>query len=118
MGIDDLQTMPGIQCVDCHMHVGDADGTNAAMFGGHLWSTFIQEEGGSESSSCSSISCHPSLDADAAHLIVQGWQTEYADLVSTATQKVDDAVSAGNIDPTKLEEAQFNLAFAEGDESG
>ena len=120
MGVPDLQTMPGIKCVDCHMHVGDVDGTNAVMFGGHLWSTFIQEEDGSESASCTS--CHSSINANTAHLIVDGWQAEYANLDSIANVKVEEAVNflQGSNDSTKihmLEEAQFNLAFAEGDES-
>jgi Secretion system C-terminal sorting domain/Cytochrome c552 len=120
IGVPDLQTMPGIKCVDCHMHVGDVDDTNAAMFGGHLWSTFIQEEDGTESASCTS--CHTSINANTAQLIIEGWQSEYANLDSIANAKVDEAIDflTGSNDSTKihmLEEAQFNLAFAEGDES-
>jgi len=120
MGVPDLQTMPGIQCVDCHMHISDVEGTNASMFGGHLWSTFIQEDDGSESSSCTS--CHTSINANTAHLIIQGWQDEYANLDSVANVKVAaaDSFLVGSNDSSKihmLQEAQFNLALAEGDES-
>lgn len=120
MGVPDLQTMPGIKCIDCHMHIGNVDGTNAVMFGGHLWSIFIQEEDGTESASCTS--CHTSINANTAHLIIQGWQEEYANLDSIANDKVAaaDSFLLGSNDSTKtqmLQEAQFNLAFAEGDES-
>lgn len=121
IGVDDLQTMPGIQCVDCHMHVSDVEGTNASMYGGHAWSTFIQEDDGTESASCTA--CHATMDAASARSTVQGWQTEYAGLDSLAAEKVAEAETflAGSSDSTKLqllEEAQFNLALAEGDESG
>jgi len=121
MGVNDLQTMPGIKCVDCHMHVSDVEDTKASMFGGHLWSTFIQEEDGTESAACTS--CHASMNASSARSIIQGWQSEYANLDSIANVKVAaaDSFLTGSNDTTKthlLEEAQFNLAFAEGDESG
>ena len=121
IGVNDLQTMSGIQCVDCHMHISDVEDTEASMFGGHLWSTFIQEEDGTESTSCTS--CHTSMDVSSAHLTIQGWQAEYANLDSIANVKIAAATSflTGSSDSTKiymLQDAQFNLAFAEGDESG
>lgn len=121
VGVNDLQTMSGIQCVDCHMHSGDVDDTNASMFGGHLWSIFFQEEDGSESASCTS--CHASIDASSAHLTIQEWQAEYSNLDSVANVKIAAASNflTGSNDSIKihmLQEAQFNLAFAEGDESG
>jgi hypothetical protein len=120
MGVSDLQTMPGIQCVDCHMHISDVEDTKASMFGGHLWSTFIQEEDGTESASCTS--CHTSMDASSAYMTIQGWQSEYSNLDSIANVNVAAAISflTGSNDSTKihiLQEAQFNLALAEGDES-
>ncbi|NOY06874.1 MAG: ammonia-forming cytochrome c nitrite reductase subunit c552 [Chlorobi bacterium] len=120
LGVKDVQTMPGIKCVDCHMHISDVEDTNASMYAGHLWSTFIKEEDGTESSSCTS--CHSSMDAKAAHLVIQRWQSEYSNLDSIANVKVAEAESIlkGSNDSTKihmLQEAQFNLAFAEGDES-
>jgi len=103
------------------MHIGDVEGTNETMFGGHLWSIFIKEDDGSESASCTN--CHPSINANTAHLIIQGWQDEYANLDSIANAKVVVAETflIGSNDSTKiqmLQNAKFNLAFAEGDESG
>ena len=120
MGVSDLQTMPGVQCTDCHMHISDVEDTKASMYGGHLWSTFIQEEDGTESASCTS--CHTSMDASSAYLTIQGWQSEYSNLDSIANVNVAAAISflTGSNDSTKihmLQEAQFNLALAEGDES-
>ncbi len=121
IGVDDQLTMPGVKCVDCHMHVGETDDTNAAMFGGHSWSVFIKEEDGSESASCTS--CHSGMDAKAARAQVEKYQEEFAELDSIAQMKLAKADSAmeGNTDPTKekyLEEAHYNLFFAESDESG
>ncbi len=120
IGIKDEQTMPGIKCVDCHMHISDVEDTKASMFGGHLWSTFIKEEDGTESASCTS--CHSSMDAKAAHVVIRGWQSEYSNYDSMANAKIAAADSAltGSNDSTKihlLQDAQFNLALAEGDES-
>ncbi|MCF6238679.1 MAG: ammonia-forming cytochrome c nitrite reductase subunit c552 [Candidatus Marinimicrobia bacterium] len=119
--VDDMQTMSDIQCVDCHMHSGDVDDTNAAMYGGHLWSVFIEEEDGSVWASC--ISCHTSSDVGSMQQVVEEWQTEFATLDSAANANVEAAVEflIGSTDSAllqQLEEAQFNLAFAEGDESG
>ncbi len=121
IGVPDSQTMSGIQCVDCHMHISDTEGTNASMYGGHSWSVFIQEDDGTESAACTS--CHTSMNASSAHQTIQGWQSEYANLDSLANVRVASADSflTGSTDSTKiqmLQEAQFNLAFAEGDESG
>jgi hypothetical protein len=119
-GVPDQVTMPGVQCVDCHMHVGETDDTNALMYGGHSWSVFIQEEDGSETASCTV--CHGSLNANTASLVVEGWQDEFAELDSIATLEVNmaDSILSGSTDSTQihlLQEAQFNLAYAEGDES-
>ncbi len=120
LGVKDAQTMPGIKCVDCHMHTSDVEDTNASMYAGHLWATFVKEKDGTESSSCTS--CHSSMDAKAARLVVQRWQSEYSNLDSIANVKVTEADSllTGSSDSIKinmLREAKFNLAFAEGDES-
>jgi len=121
IGVDDQVTMNGVKCVNCHMHVGDTDDTNAAMFGGHSWSVFISEEDGSVSASCTS--CHSSMDAAAAKSQVEAWQSEFAKQDSVAQIKVAnaDAAMAGSTDPVKLQylnEAHHNLDFAESDESG
>ncbi|NOZ75743.1 MAG: ammonia-forming cytochrome c nitrite reductase subunit c552 [FCB group bacterium] len=121
IGVSDLQTMPGIQCVDCHMHIGDVEDTNASVYGGHRWTVFMSEDDGTESASCTG--CHTTMDVASARSTIQDWQTEYANLDSVASVRVADAVSflTGSTDTTKLqmlEEAQYNLALAEGDESG
>jgi len=122
IGVADAATMPGIKCVDCHMHSGEED-TKSAMFGGHSWEVFITEDGGTVNASCSSSNCHPSMDVNSAMTTVNAFKDEFANLDSIANVKVADAVTflEGSSDATKLqmlEDAQFNLAFAEGDESG
>ncbi len=72
-------------------------------------------------SSCTK--CHTYMNADVSRLTIQGMQSEFANLDATANEKVDAAVQflVGSNDSTKihmLEDAQFNLAFVEGDESG
>lgn len=121
MGVDDQITMPGVQCVNCHMHSEDIEDSNTAMFAGHSWEIFIEEEDGIIHAACTN--CHASMDAQAAEEQIDDWQTEFSELDSIAQIKVADAESAmqGNSDPTKLqylEEAQFNLFMAESDESG
>ncbi len=120
IGVSDLQTMPGIKCVDCHMHADAIDGSNSAMYGGHLWNAFINETSG-VSASCTS--CHPTMTATAAQDTVNAWKAEYAYLDSIAN--VDIAIAAdsliGSSDSTAIhmmQDIQANLAFAEGDESG
>ncbi len=121
VGVDDQVTMTGVQCVDCHMHIGVAEGSNASMFGGHRWSVFISEEDGSVTASCTS--CHSTMDAVAAENQVVAWMNEFAQLDSIARAKLvkADTAMVGNTDPVKLqylEEAHHNLDFAEFDESG
>ncbi len=121
IGVPDQVTMNGVRCVDCHMHVGETDDTNAAMFGGHTWSVFIHEEDGSESAACTT--CHSGMDAKAARAQVEKWQSEFSELDSIAQLKLAKADSAmqNNTDSTKakyLAEAHHNLFLAESDESG
>ncbi len=121
IGVADTLTMPGVQCVDCHMYVSTIDGANSSMFGGHSWSNFIEEEDGSITSSCTS--CHSDIGATAAQNLVNTWKTEFADLDSLAQIKVTmaDNFLAGSSDSLNLqllEEAKFNLGYAESDESG
>ena len=119
-GVPDLKTMTGVKCVDCHMHVGTVDGSNAAMYRGHSWKIFVKESDGSESSSCTV--CHSTMTASIAHDSIASWQAEYVKLDSIANVKVAAADTSliGSKDSTKikmLQDAQFNLAFAESDES-
>ncbi len=120
MGVADTLTMPGVKCVDCHMHAGEED-TKSSMYGGHSWSVFIEEEGGNVTASCTS--CHSSMDAVAAENKVEEWQNAFENLVMVAEEKVKEADSllAGSDDTLKLKflkEAMHNLEYAESDESG
>jgi len=119
-GVVDLQTMPGIKCVDCHMYTIDVDDSKALMFGGHSWQVFVTEDDGSESSACTN--CHSTMDAKAAKAKIEDWKTEFSKLDSTANEKINSAqakLSGSNNSQllSYLKEAQFNLAFAESDES-
>lgn len=122
-GIDvpNLKTMPGVKCVDCHMHVGDVDGTNAAMFGGHSWKVFTTEDDNSISASCTS--CHATMTASVAQDSVNSWRAEFIELDSIANLMVAQADSAINASTDSsmiilLEQAHNNLTYAESDESG
>ena len=120
IGVSDRLTMPGVQCVDCHMHKGDVDGTNSLMYSGHRWQVFIQEPDMSISASCTS--CHTSMNADSAKVVVDRWKTDYATQDSIAQSKVAaaDSFMQQHTDTLKLrylDEAKHNLAYAESDES-
>ncbi len=121
IGVADTLTMPGIQCVDCHMHVGDMDDTNSLMYGGHTWNVFIEEPDGSTTASCTN--CHLSIGANLARIIVENWQAEFSGQDSIAQLKVAaaDSFLSGSSDTLLLQyldEAQHNLEYAESDESG
>ncbi|NOX86673.1 MAG: ammonia-forming cytochrome c nitrite reductase subunit c552 [Chlorobi bacterium] len=120
-GVPDQQTMSGVQCVNCHMHTGDVEDTYSIMYGGHTWQVFVSEEDGSVTAACTT--CHPSMTASDAQDTVNLWKTEFATLDAIANIKVAKADSAliGSTDSTLiklLEEAKFNLTYAESDESG
>ncbi len=121
VGVPDMRTMPGVQCVDCHMHQGEEDETNSLMYGGHSWSVFVREPDGSTTASCTV--CHGDMSADSAMAQVETWQAEFTALDSTAQAQIEAARSflQSHPDTVKkqyLEEAEQNLAFAESDESG
>ncbi len=121
IGVPDSVTMPGIQCVDCHMYAADVEGSNSSMFGGHSSSVFVDEDGGNMIASCTA--CHETIDANKAINIVEFWQNEFAEQDSIAAMKVAqaDSILSGSTDSLKLrylEEAIHNLEFAESDESG
>jgi formate-dependent nitrite reductase cytochrome c552 subunit len=120
-GVANKVTMPGVKCVDCHMHVGTVDGSNSAMFRGHTWKIFVKEAGGSVSASCTV--CHSTMTASAAIDTVNFWKAKFVQLDSTANILVSQADSSlvHSTDSTKiklLKQAQFNLTYAESDESG
>ena len=121
VGVPDTLTMPGATCVDCHMHQSQVEDTKSLMYGGHSWAVFVEEDDGSVTASCTS--CHSSMDADQAQAQVDQWQEEFATLDSLAQVKVTEAENALSSSPDSLkqaylEEAQYNLFYAESDESG
>ncbi len=123
-GVDvpDQQTMPGITCIDCHMIEGPED-SQSAMFAGHSWKVFVEEEDGSITTSCNRSDCHADMSVDEATATVEAFQNEYNNLFTTAEEKLTEAEEfmQGNTDPVKLqklEDAQTNFTLAEGDESG
>ncbi len=71
----------------------------------------------------SCTTCHTYMDAALVRSTVKSMQDEFANLDSIANENIAaaEAFLAGSSDSAKihmLEDAQFNLAFAEGDESG
>ena len=121
IGVPDQQTMPGVQCVDCHMYVSDKDGSASAMAHGHTFHIIVQEPDGSVTSSCAH--CHAGNVAGGNPAIIQDFKTSYALLDSTASTNVAAATTAvaGATDAgvaAELHEAQWNLQYAESDESG
>jgi hypothetical protein len=121
IGVPDGHMMPGVQCVDCHMHRNDADGMNSTVYEGHRWSVFIHEPNGSVTSACTA--CHTDMTAAAAQTTVDNWRTEYDQTRTNAEALVAAADSAvqGSTDSTRIRnaaEADRNLALAQGDESG
>jgi len=123
MGVPDASTMPGATCTDCHMFVSDVDGSNSSMFHGHTFAISVQEEGGQSTVSCAK--CHPgTFDTQATVTAkIDEWQQEFETLDATTQANVAAAATAmqGVSDATlqaKLDEAQFNLSFADSDESG
>jgi hypothetical protein len=121
IGVADKMTMPGAQCVDCHMGKSDIDGTNSRSNKGHSWSPFITEPDGSVFASCTS--CHPAMDGNSAIAQVASWKNEFVHLDSIADAALATAETAlvGSHDSTRIAQfasAQHNLEMAELDESG
>jgi hypothetical protein len=120
VGVSNQITMPGATCIDCHMYRSGVDGSNSTMFGGHSWSIVVQEAGTPATVSCAK--CHSTMTADQALSYVQTCQSEYAHLDSVAEASVAAAASI-NISSSDtmrmrfLAEAQYNLTYAEMDES-
>ena len=105
IGVPNQVTMPGVTCIDCHMHIVD-DG-----FNGHRWGHL---------NGCQK--CH-GLNAGAAQAKIDQYKSDFAALDEETTSNVEAAVDAMNgvQNPSlqaKLDEAQANLDFAHGDESG
>ena len=120
VGVQFKETMPGVTCTDCHMHIGTVDGSNSAMYRGHTWSIFVAEKGGTETSSCES--CHAGMNAASSKSVIKIFKEETQARLDSANQKILAAETAmrGNTDAqliAKLEEAQTNLFLVQSDES-
>jgi hypothetical protein len=121
IGVPDQQFMPDVTCTDCHMHPSGIDGSNSQTFRGHTWAISVPELGGGATLSC--ILCHTEADPVETTFIIDAWKAEFQALDATASANVARLAAAmqGVQNPAfqaALDEAQHNLAFAEGDESG
>jgi len=116
--VSNITSMGGVKCVDCHMYNTGIDGTNSAMYKGHTWSVFVKEADGSVDASCTK--CHSAMSADSAASLVQQWKNNFQSLDSIAEAKVTEAAShlKNSADSSNYAEAQFNMTYAESDESG
>ena len=118
-GIPDMHSM-NAKCIDCHMYKTLVDGTNSKNYKGHSWSVFIKEPDGSVVASCTK--CHATMTADSSKAYVIKWKNKFLSLDSLAQAKVTAAQNmlAGSKDSTKiktLQDALFNMTYAEKDES-
>ena len=121
IGVPDQQLMGELACTDCHMHSSDVDGSNSKMFRGHSWAVTVPEPGGQVTMSC--ILCHTDALPENASLIIDGWKAEFQSLNATVSATVDKVAAAMQTvqnPPAQaaLAEAQYNLRYAQGDESG
>lgn len=120
IGVPSQKTMPGVTCIDCHMFVSNVDGSNSAMFRGHSWHIFVKETDGKYTTSC--MQCHASMNRVEAKKIIDKWKLSFSDLEAVAQKNVIAATQAMKVVKNKslrkaLEEAQYNLQYAECDES-
>ena len=121
MGVPDQQMTPNVACTDCHMYNGGVDGSNSAQLGGHSWAVTVNEADGGTTTSC--MHCHSDWDTTKSEATINQLKTEFQALDATAQSIVEKATLAmtGVTTPDlqdKLKEAQFNLSYAESDESG
>ena len=116
--VSDINCMNGIKCIDCHMYNTGIDGSNSAMYKGHTWSVFVKEPDGSVDAACTK--CHASMSADSSMALVAQWRNNFQKLDSVAEAKVASAESQlkNSADSNYIAEAQFNMTYAESDESG
>ena len=121
IGVPDQQLMGELACTDCHMHPSDVDGSNSKGFGGHSWAIAVPEADGGSTVSC--ILCHTDADPVNVSLIIDGWKSEFQTLDATVSANVARVAAAlqdvqNPALQAALAEAQYNLAYAERDESG
>ncbi len=121
MNVPDQQMTPQVSCTDCHMYVSDVDGSNSAMLGGHTWAISVKEADGQVTTSCTK--CHSDWDAAKSEATIKQLKAEFEAQHAKAQAIVEKAAKAmeGVNTPelqSKLKEAQFNLGYADSDESG
>ncbi len=121
MGVADQQMTPNVACTDCHMYVSGVDGSNSVMLGGHTWAITVKEANGETTTSCTH--CHSGQDTAKSEAIIKQLQSDFQALDTKVQETVGNATKAmvGNTKAdllNKLQEAQFNLTYAESDESG
>ena len=121
IGVPNQQLMPGASCVSCHMYNSGVDGSNSKMFGGHTWAITVAESGGADTVSC--LACHPGADEAGANMVINGFQSQFQSLDATTEASVARAAAALRSTQNTnwlaaLAEAEFNLTYAESDESG
>jgi len=116
--VSNITSMNGIKCIDCHMYNTGIDGSTSAMYKGHTWKVFVKESDGSTDASCTK--CHSTMTADSAMALVAKWKNNFQALDSVAEAKVTTAANLlkTNADSTNYSEAQYNMTYAESDESG
>ncbi|HEX8991714.1 MAG TPA: ammonia-forming cytochrome c nitrite reductase subunit c552 [Anaerolineales bacterium] len=121
MNVPDQQMTPKVACTDCHMYVSGVDGSNSTKFGGHTWAVTVKEANGQVTSSC--IHCHAdwttaksASTVDQLKAQFQAQDTKAQDIVDRASKAMEGVSTPALQD--KLNEAQFNLKYAESDESG
>jgi hypothetical protein len=91
------------------------------MFGGHTWAISVKEANGQSTTSCTH--CHSGWDATKSQATIDKLKADFQELDANVQIIVDQATKAmeGVTTPdlqAKLKEAQFNLSYAESDESG
>lgn len=121
MGVPDQQMTPNVACTDCHMYVSNVDGSNSTKMGGHSWAITVKEDNGQTTTSCTH--CHSGWDTAKSEATINQFKTDFQALDAKTSAIVDQAAKAmeksTNADlASKLKEAQFNLSYAESDESG
>jgi formate-dependent nitrite reductase cytochrome c552 subunit len=121
MGVPDQQMTPNVACTDCHMYDSKVDGSNSTMLQGHTWAITVKEANGGTTTSCTH--CHADWDTAKSTANINKLKSEFHAQDAKAQAIVDKATKAmANVTTTdlqdKLKEAQFNLSYAESDESG
>jgi Cytochrome c552/Doubled CXXCH motif (Paired_CXXCH_1)/Cytochrome c554 and c-prime len=121
IGVPDQQWMPGVTCEQCHMYASDVDGSNSKMFKGHTWAVIVPEASGTDTISCQV--CHPGATDSSVNWAVTACQGQFQALDATAQANVARAAAVLQHSQdtnwlTVLAQAQYNLTYAESDESG